>query len=128
MPPRRPPRREETDRSDGGAETRLVYSTGGEKPPSGAPDHPRKLQPAAKTAPSKGGGVRLRVERRASDRMVTIVTGLPGTPAEIALLARELRAVCGAGGTARGNEIELQGDQREKAAAALAARGLRVKL
>ena len=127
MPPRRPTRRDETSRADDGAVTRLVYSTGGETPPSDAPEHSRKVQPAAaKPAPRGGGGVRLRLERRASGRTVTIVTGLPGTPAEVALLARELRTVCGAGGTARGGEVELQGDQREKAAAALAARGLRV--
>ena len=127
MPPRRPPRRDEPGRADGGVETRLVYSTGGETPPSGAPGESGKARPAAAKPSRGGGGVRLRIERRASGRTVTVVTGLPGTPAEVALLARELRAVCGAGGTARGGEVELQGDQREKAAAALAARGLRVK-
>ena len=127
MPPRRPQRRDETGRGDSGAETRLVYSTGGETPAE-APGHSRKGPPADAKPPSKGGGgVRLRIERRASGRTVTIVTGLPGTPEQVALLARELRTVCGAGGTARGGEVELQGDQREKAAAALAARGLRVK-
>jgi translation initiation factor 1 len=69
----------------------------------------------------------LRLERRASDRVVTVMTGLPGTAAQVADLARELRSACGAGGTAREGVIELQGDQRDKAAAALVARGLRVK-
>jgi len=69
----------------------------------------------------------MRLERRASGRTVTVVTGLPGTPAQIADLARDLRAACGAGGTARADAVELQGDQRDKAAAALVARGLRVK-
>ena len=101
-----------------GAPTRLVYSTGGDVPPDPAPPQP---------APRGSGSVRLRLERRASGRTVTIVTGLPGTPSQIADLARELRTVCGAGGTARDGAVELQGDQREKAAAALAARGLRVK-
>jgi translation initiation factor 1 len=59
--------------------------------------------------------------------VVTIVTGLRGPTAQIEALARELRALCGAGGTARDGEVELQGDQREKAAAALEARGLRVR-
>ena len=128
MPPRRPTRRDGTSRADDGATTRLVYSTGGEIPPTDPAAHAPRAQPAAARPPSRGGGgVRLRLERRASGRMVTIVTGLPGTPAQVALLARELRTVCGAGGTARGGEVELQGDQREKAAAALAARGLRVK-
>lgn len=101
-----------------GAPTRLVYSTGGGVAPEPAPPQP---------APRGSGPVRLRLERRASGRTVTIVTGLPGTPSQIADLARELRTVCGAGGTARDGAVELQGDQREKAAAALVARGLRVK-
>jgi translation initiation factor 1 len=59
--------------------------------------------------------------------VVTVLTGLPGTPAQVADLARQLRAACGAGGTARADAVELQGDQREKVEAALLARGLRVK-
>jgi translation initiation factor 1 len=71
--------------------------------------------------------VRIRLERRASGRTVTVLTGVPGTAAQVAELARELRAACGAGGTATADTVELQGDQRDKAEAALLARGLRVK-
>ena len=105
--------------SERGGETRLVYSTGGDAPPTPATD--------PTPAPRGAGSVRMRLERRTSGRTVTVVTGLPGTPAQIADLARQLRAACGAGGTARGDAVELQGDQRDKAAAALVARGLRVK-
>jgi translation initiation factor 1 len=90
------------------------------EPPPAAPA-------TARPTPRGAGPVRLRIERRASGRVVTIVTGLPGTAAQIAVLARELRAHCGTGGTARDGEVELQGDQRERAGAALAARGLRVR-
>jgi len=103
----------------GGGETRLVYSTAGETAPPEPPAGPR---------PARGAGpVRLRLERRASGRVVTVLTGLPGTRAQVAALAGELRAACGAGGTARAEAVELQGDQREKVADVLAARGLRVK-
>jgi len=123
---RRPPSRaEKKSDADGGATTRLVYSTGGETPGAGKPAPPPK--PESPAPRGGGGGVRLRVERRASGRMVTILTGLPGNAAQIEALARELRALCGAGGTARDGEVELQGDQRDKAAAALEARGLRVR-
>jgi translation initiation factor 1 len=103
------------------AETRLVYSTGAEvaaEPPA---------SPAEPPAGRGQGPVRMRLERRASGRMVTVLTGLPGSAAQVAELARELRAACGAGCTAGPDGVELQGDQREKAAAALMARGLRVK-
>ena len=124
MPRRDPPRREKRPDADAGATTRLVYSTGGGTPPVAKPAAP---SPPAGPAPRGAGSVRLRLERRASDRVVTVVTGLPGTTAQVEALARELRALCGAGGTARDGEVELQGDQREKTAAALEARGLRVR-
>ena len=101
------------------AETRLVYSTAGEV---------RSAEPPAEAPATPGGGpVRIRLERRASGRLVTLLTGVPGSPAQVAELARHLRTVCGAGGTTQADGIELQGDQRDKAAAALQARGLKVK-
>ena len=101
--------------------TRLAYSTGGEAP--------RAAQPRRKVGvpTGRGGGIRLRLDRRASDRVVTVVTGLPGTQAQVAALARELKAACGAGGTVKGGALELQGDHRDKVEEALAARRLSSK-
>jgi translation initiation factor 1 len=102
----------------GPAETRLVYSTGGE------PEERRAETPAA---PAPASGVRLRLDRRASGRVVTVVTGLPGSPADLAELLKALKAACGAGGTVRDGVLELQGDHRDAVAAALRDRGLRSK-
>ncbi len=96
--------------------TRLAYSTGGEK--EAKPPTPR---------PAPSTGVRLRLERRASDRVVTSISGLPGTAAELAALARSLKSACGAGGTVKAGVVELQGDHRETVEAFLAARGLKSK-
>jgi translation initiation factor 1 len=96
---------------------RLVYSTAGELP--------REHRPAA--PPPAAGGIRLRLERRASGRVVTVVSGLPGTPGEVAALARLLKAACGAGGTVKDGALELQGRQQETVEAALRARGLKWK-
>ncbi len=95
--------------------TRLVYSTGGEK------EAPQPAVPSSSTA----SGIRLRLDRRASDRVVTVVTGLPD--AEGAVLARALKAACGAGGTFKLGALELQGDHRERVEQELRARGLRSK-
>jgi translation initiation factor 1 len=95
-----------------------VYSTGGEAPSE--PD-------AGRTPRGDGGRIRIRLDRRASDRVVTVVTGLPGSPAEIAALAKALKSACGAGGTVKDGALELQGDQRDKVEAALLARSLRSK-
>ena len=98
-------------------ETRLVYSTEGPIAPS--PE-------AESSAPAAGkGGIRIRLDRRASGRLVTVVSGVPGGRAAVAALGRDLRAACGAGGTARAGTVELQGDHRDKVEAALAQRGLR---
>lgn len=103
--------------------SRLVYSTGGEVEPKAAGSTRRPLPAKAATK----GGIRLGLERRASDRVVTVVTGLPGGAAETAALAKELKAACGAGGTVKGHGLELQGDHRARVEAALLARGLRSK-
>jgi translation initiation factor 1 len=100
-------------------ETRLVYSTGG--------DVAKEAAPKAAAAKAERGGIKLRLERRASNRLVTIVTGLPGASGEVAALAKALKAACGAGGAVKGTSLELQGDQRDRVEAALAARGLRSK-
>ncbi|MFI5184102.1 MAG: translation initiation factor [Vicinamibacteria bacterium] len=103
-----------------GSNTRLAYSTGG--------DVPREEKPArARVAVARAPGIRLRLDRRASGRVVTVVTGLPGTPAQLAALAGDLRAACGAGGTVKDRAVELQGDHRERIEAFLSERGLKSK-
>ena len=96
---------------------RLAYSTGGERPDEPGPEPPRR----------DAGRIRLHLDRRASGRVVTLVTGLPGPRTELQALARELKAACGAGGTVRDGVLELQGDHRDAVESALAARGLRSK-
>jgi translation initiation factor 1 len=98
-------------------DSRLVYSTGGPVAPT----------PPEKSVPPAGKGIRIRLERRASGRVVTVVTGVPGRPGDVEALGRELRAGCGTGGTTRDETIELQGDHRNKVEAVLARRGLRSK-
>ena len=100
--------------------TRLAYSTGG-TPLKPAPPAPPKS--ALKAAPGKG--IRVRLERRPGGRDITTVLGLVGRPDQLAALASELRAACGAGGTVREGVIELQGDQCDKVRAALAERGFK---
>jgi len=102
--------------------TRLVYSTGG-LPPVEVAGAPEQRAPAS----AEKHGIRLHLDRRASGRLVTVVTGLPGTTAAVATLASELKAACGAGGTVKNGVLELQGDHREKVESVLSARGLKWK-
>ncbi len=100
--------------------TRLAYSTGQD-----VARRPEKAPSAV--APDTSKGIRLRLDRRTSGRVVTTVSGLPGTPDQLAALCKELKSACGSGGTFKDGVLELQGDHRDRVEEALAARGLRSK-
>lgn len=110
------------DSGSSGAGTRLVYSTGGDAGPV------RADPPGPDSRPAGGKGIRLRLETRPGGRVVTLVLGLPGTDADIASVAKSLKSACGAGGTVKDGVVELQGDHRAAAQAALAARGLKARV
>jgi translation initiation factor 1 len=88
-------------------------------------EHARFQQPAR--LQPEGRGARLRLERRASDRLATLVSGLPGSEQQKAALLKQLKAACGAGGTLKDGVLELQGDQRDKVEAVLRERGIASK-
>lgn len=116
-----------------GRNSELVYSTGsgdvrGERPRGrggarrgGAGHQDRPPAPA-------DGIVRVGRETRGrKGKGVTILTGLPVRGRELEALARELKALCGAGGTVREGVVEIQGDHRDRLVQALEERGWRVK-
>ncbi len=58
---------------------------------------------------------------------VTVITGVPLPPAELAAFAGELKRRCGSGGTVRDGVIEIQGDHRDRLVEELGKRGWTVK-
>ena len=75
------------------------------------------------------GIVRLRRETKGrGGKAVSIVTGVPLTGSELKTLAKALKQRCGVGGSVKGDEIEIQGDQREILKAELEKRGYTVKI
>jgi len=84
--------------------------------------HTKSLPPQQQTAylhrESKGRG----------GKAVTLVKNLTLTEVDMKSLAKKLKAVCGSGGTVKGNIIEIQGEHREKIAAALEKMGYKVKI
>ena len=100
--------------------TRLVYST----------DSGRiKSSPEAKAAPDTDGIVRIRHESKGrGGKAVSVITGLGLDAVALKKLARELKQLCGTGGSVKQWDIEVQGDQREKLKSELEKRGFSVKL
>lgn len=101
-------------------ETRLVYST-----ETGRIKPEKELQ----QQPSGDGIVRLR--REVSGRKgkgVTTISGLDLPDAELKKLAKNLKQLCGTGGSVKNGVIEIQGDHREKLRTTLEQQGHTVKL
>jgi translation initiation factor 1 len=82
---------------------------------------PRSLPPDQQTATIA------RDRKGRGGKTVTVVRNLQLTPEDIRTLASHLRKACGAGGTVKDGAIEIQGDHREKVAAALRQLGYRTK-
>jgi translation initiation factor 1 len=58
--------------------------------------------------------ISLQTKHRAG-KMVTVITGFEGKSEDAEALGKQLRNYCGTGGSAKEDEIIIQGDHREKA-------------
>jgi len=58
--------------------------------------------------------IRVRLETRKWGKAVTIIDGINEKDANLSRLAQKLKTFCACGGTAKNNEIILQGDHRDK--------------
>lgn len=97
------------------------------------PDEARRLRESGKTDarkdidPSKQT-IRVGVDKkRRAGKTVTMAIGFQHAPETLTALAQTLKKKCGSGGTARENEIEIQGDHVEKVKGELVRLGYRVK-
>jgi len=68
----------------------------------------------------------MRMEKRRG-KPVTVLGAEGVLDADLRALAKELKAICGTGGTLKEGEIELQGEHRDRLRPLLADRGYRVK-
>ncbi|HNP71363.1 MAG TPA: translation initiation factor [Kouleothrix sp.] len=99
--------------------SRLVYST--DPAPDDAP------APAAYPSAAQQTARIWRDRARRRGKTVTVIGGLQHDPATFEALLKRLKQQCGAGGTYKDGEIEIQGDHRERVAAALGAMGYKIK-
>lgn len=98
----------------------LVYSTD-----FGRIEEPKK----SATIPEGDGIVRIKRETKGrKGKGVTTVTGLLLEEKELKAIAKELKKICGTGGTLKDAIIEIQGDNRDKIKAFLEKKNFTVKL
>ena len=120
------------------ATSRLVYSTDSGRvcPACGQPvAHCTCKATAAAQARTRqvGSGkadniVRVQLDTKGrKGKGVTVVTGAPLPDDALAQLGKQLKALCGAGGTVKDGVIEVQGDHREVVMAALQKLGYTVE-
>lgn len=89
----------------------------------------KSIDPLPNLPPQSDGFIRIRRETAGRNgKGVTTLTGFELPAAELQTLAKQLKQLCGTGGTVKEWTIEIQGDQREKLKAELEKRGFKVKL
>ncbi|MGN1245455.1 MAG: translation initiation factor [Muribaculaceae bacterium] len=67
-------------------------------------------------------------KRNRNGKRVTLVTDFVGSDEALKQLAKELKQHCGVGGSARGGEILIQGDFRDKVLAFLKDKGFKARI
>ena len=87
----------------------FVYSTN----PEFRFQHEEESAPATLPPQQQKLKVRLDTKQRGG-KAVTLVEGFVGTEEDLQDLGKKLKNFCGTGGSAKDNEILVQGDQREK--------------
>lgn len=99
----------------------IVYSTD--------PDFHYADEPSDEPATPVPGGQDLRIwlERKGGGKVATVVRGYAGKLSDLDQLGKQLKALCGSGGTVKNAEITVQGDHRDKVLAWLLSKGYKAK-
>lgn len=107
----------------------LVYSTEAGRMCPGCARALAQCSCRAAAPPPEGDGI-VRVSRQTQGRggkAVTLVRGVPLGAAALAVLGKQLRSACGAGGTVKDGAIEVQGEHVDRVIELLRQRGYTVK-
>lgn len=101
---------------------KLVYST---RPDAKIFD---KTPPLTKSLAPSAQTIRVMIDKkRRRGKTVTVAAGFQLSPTDLKALQKTLKQLCGAGGTAKETEIEIQGNHRDKIMAKLTELGYKVK-
>lgn len=84
------------------------------------PEPPVRIPPERQTAT-------LAVEKRKRGKTVTVIRGLSAEGNDLPELLKQLKNICGAGGTIKDDQLEIQGSHLDRMRNALKEMGFRVK-
>jgi translation initiation factor 1 len=104
---------------------RLVYSEFGSHVNADATTRPN--QSPSQELPPNQQNVRVQASRKGR-KGKTVITGFQTKPETLTALLKQLKAQCGAGGTLKDNEIEIQGDHAQKLVQILSEMGYKAKV
>jgi len=99
----------------------IVYSTN--------PDFDYGQEESIKTLPPQQQNLRIMLDKKQRrGKKVTLIIGFIGAEDDLLTLSKQLKTACGVGGSAKDNEILIQGDFREKILQLLQKQGYKAKL
>lgn len=105
------------------AQNRVVYQEFGNLDNSDALERPIQELPPNQQNP------RVQASRKGrKGKTVTVITGFQLKPETLEALLKQLKAQCGAGGTIKDNDIEIQGDHTQKIVQFLTQQGYKAKV
>ncbi|MCU0570580.1 MAG: translation initiation factor [Oculatellaceae cyanobacterium Prado106] len=102
---------------------RVIYSE------FGSSSHSDALERGVPDLPPNQQNLRVQASRKGrKGKTVTVITGFQASPETLAGLLKQLKSQCGAGGTVKENEIEIQGDHAQKLVQILVQLGYKAKV
>ncbi|AUT00718.1 MULTISPECIES: translation initiation factor [unclassified Nostoc] len=92
-------------------------------------DNPAATERPTPELPPNQQNVRVQATRAGrKGKTVTVITGFQTKPETLADLVKKLKTQCGTGGTVKDNEIEIQGDHKQKILEILLSLGYKAKI
>ena len=102
---------------------RIVYSEFGNV------DNSAALQRGVPEVPPNQQNLKIEASRKGrGGKTVTVISGFQEKPETLATLAKQLKAQCGTGGTVKDNQIEIQGEHKQKLLEIITKLGYKVKI
>lgn len=95
----------------------------------GAATQSKALERATPDLPPEKQDLRVQLSRKGrKGKSVTVVTGFQSSPDTLKALLKKIKSQCGTGGAVKENELEIQGDFRDKVLELLHKEGYKAKI